>query len=147
VILERVTFIRASLRDVFDFFSEPQNLGRITPAMGFRILDGPQRRLRADDRISYRLRIFGVVPVTWRTRITKWTDGVEFADQQERGPFRRWLHTHTFRERDGGVEMHDRVEYELPFGKVGKMVGGWLVRRELEKIFDYRGEAIRRIFN
>ena len=61
---------------------------------------------------------------------------------QERGPFRSWRHTHTFREVEGGVEMHDVVEYELPFGCLGRFVAGRLVRRKLEKIFEYRGEAV-----
>lgn len=146
MILERTTFIRAPLADVFDFFGEPSNLARITPAMGFRILEGPKRKLREGDTIAYRLRIFGLVPVKWRTRITKWIDGVEFADLQERGPFRYWLHTHTFVEKDGGVEMFDRVEYELPLGALGRVVAGALVARELERIFDYRAAAITAAF-
>jgi ligand-binding SRPBCC domain-containing protein len=38
--------------------------------------------------------------------------------------------------------MHDVVEYELPFGWLGRFVAGRLVRRELEKIFEYRGRAV-----
>jgi ligand-binding SRPBCC domain-containing protein len=44
------------------------------------------------------------------------------------------------------VEMHDRVEYALPFGFLGRIVHRLLVRRQLEAIFDFRTEAIDRIF-
>jgi ligand-binding SRPBCC domain-containing protein len=61
---------------------------------------------------------------------------------QARGPYKSWRHTHTFRETADGIEMVDRVEYELPFGILGRLAAGSLVRRELERIFEYRGRAI-----
>ncbi|HET8797477.1 MAG TPA: SRPBCC family protein [Thermoanaerobaculia bacterium] len=145
-VLERTTRIDAPLAEVFEFFSTPANLGRITPpSMGFRITAGPERRLQEGDRIDYAIRVFGL-SMRWTTRITLWREREVFADLQERGPYRYWHHTHTFRAADGGVEMHDRVEYELPFGFLGRLFGGPIVRRQLDAIFAYRAEAIRNIF-
>jgi ligand-binding SRPBCC domain-containing protein len=142
VIFERTTILPAPLPRLFEFFSEPGNLARITPpATRFRVVDGPQRRLREGDVIDYQLRVFGI-PIRWRSRIDAWRENEMFADVQVRGPYKAWRHTHTFREVDGGVAMHDVVEYELPFGLLGRLVAGWLVRRELEKIFEYRGQAV-----
>jgi ligand-binding SRPBCC domain-containing protein len=147
LVLERTTQIHASLPEVFQFFSAPANLGTITPPkLRFRIVAAPSRRLREDDRIEYRIRIFGVLPAGWTTRICMWRENEAFADVQERGPYRFWLHTHTFRDTPDGVEMHDRVEYELPFGWLGRLFGGWLVSHELRAIFDYREAVIRRVF-
>jgi ligand-binding SRPBCC domain-containing protein len=42
--------------------------------------------------------------------------------------------------------MHDRVDYELPLGILGRFAAGWFVRRKLQAIFDYRADAIRAIF-
>ncbi len=141
---EKTTFIAAPIGEIFRFFAAPQNLARITPpSMRFRVTNGPD--LREGDRIEYQLRLLGI-PVRWRTRITLWREHEAFADLQERGPYRYWLHTHTFREVEGGVSMHDRVDYELPLGLLGKAVAGWWVRRELRKIFDYREQVIRAHF-
>ncbi len=144
--LESSTVIAAPLADVFGFFSTPGNLARITPpAMGFRITAGPDRRLREGDRIHYTVRVLGI-PLRWTTLITLWREGEAFADLQERGPYRYWHHTHTFREVDGEVTMYDRVEYELPFGFLGRLVGQPIVRRQLDAIFAFRAKAIREIF-
>jgi ligand-binding SRPBCC domain-containing protein len=141
--LERTTFVPASLEEVFTFFAAEQNLAILTPpGTRFRVVRGPGRPLREGDRVEYRLRVFGL-PWRWVSHISLWRDQEVFADAQERGPFRRWLHTHWFRAVPGGVEMRDVVEYELPLGILGRLFGGWLVRRELERIFDYRGKAIR----
>ena len=113
--------------------------------MRFRILDSPGRRLREGDRIRYSIRVMGL-PIRWTTRIVQWRENESFADVQERGPYRYWHHTHTFREVAGGVEMRDLVEYELPFGVIGDLFGGWLVRRQLRAIFDYRASAVSASF-
>jgi ligand-binding SRPBCC domain-containing protein len=143
---ERTTRLRAPLGEVFDFFSSPENLGRITPPeMRFRIVEGPGRKLREGDRIKYTIRVMGV-PVRWTTRIVEWRDGEAFADLQEKGPYAYWLHTHSFREVDGLVEMRDVVEYELPLGLAGRLVAGWLVRRQIEAIFEYRAKVMQTLF-
>ena len=133
--------------DVFRFFSDPGNLARLTPPeMGFQIVDAPDRPLRAGDRIRYRIRIFGI-SLGWTTLITRWEENVAFADLQERGPYRRWLHTHTFRAVKDGVEMQDVVDYQLPLGLLGRIVAGKMVRHQLRTIFDYRETAIAGYFS
>jgi len=142
----RTTRIAAPLPAIFEFFAAPANLGRITPPqMRFRIAQGPDRALRQGDCIQYVFRIFGI-PMRWTTRITLWEDGVAFADLQERGPYRYWLHTHTFRQLDDAVEMTDLVEYELPFGFLGRLFGARLVARQLEAIFSHRARVIAEVF-
>ena len=145
-VFERTTQIPASRDAVFRFFAEPSNLGRITPPkLRHHIISGPSRSLREDDRIEYAFRMFGV-PMRWRSRIASWREGESFSDLQERGPFAYWVHTHSFRDAGGGAEMRDRVEYRLPFGWLGRLVAASMVRRQLERIFDYRAEAVVRAF-
>lgn len=146
MLLERTTFVPAPAADVFAFFSRPENLARITPpSLGFTIRELPPEGIREGARIVYRIRVAGI-PLTWVTNIARWEPERFFVDEQVRGPYRRWVHTHTFTPREGGVEMHDRVEYELPFGVLGRVVGGWFVRRQLGHIFDFRAAVIRDIF-
>jgi ligand-binding SRPBCC domain-containing protein len=140
------TFIAAALPDVFAFFSDPANLGRITPPkMRFTITKAPAGALAAGARIDYRIRIFGL-PMNWTTLIDTWRENESFSDVQERGPYRYWHHVHTFKAIKGGVEMHDDVTYELPLGWLGELFGGWIVERQVQKIFAYRAAVIQEVF-
>jgi ligand-binding SRPBCC domain-containing protein len=146
MILERTTIINAPLERVFDFFCRPENLALLTPpAVRFEIRERPAGPMEAGSRMAYRIRVAGI-PLNWVSRITAWNPGRSFIDAQVSGPFRKWVHTHTFTARGSSVEMGDRVEYELPFGILGRLVAGWFVRRQLQGIFGYREKKIREIF-
>ena len=103
----------------------------------------PGDRLSEGDRIEYAFRVFGL-PMRWTARITRYRENEVFVDFQERGPFRYWQHTHSFRADGDATEMHDRVEYELPFGALGRLFGKRIVEKRLASIFDYREEQLRR---
>jgi ligand-binding SRPBCC domain-containing protein len=144
--LDRSQEIHAPADAVFAFFSDPANLARITPDwLRFRIAGEPPGELSEGSRIEYRIR-WGLLTFTWVTRIARWVPGVEFQDVQERGPYRTWIHTHRFQQRGRVVLMQDHVDYELPFGILGRLAHGLRVRRQLEAIFDYRRRAIQEIF-
>jgi ligand-binding SRPBCC domain-containing protein len=43
-------------------------------------------------------------------------------------------------------KMNDRVTYALPLGFLGRLTHAIAVRRDVEKIFDFRAETMRRLF-
>lgn len=127
---------------VFDFFSRPGNLGRITPpGMRLEFLTN-DHDMRGGLEIDYRLRPFPGIRVGWRTRIAAYDPPHRFVDVQLRGPYRRWEHGHTFTEVDGGTLVRDEIEYEVPLGPLGDLVDRLAVRGELAGIFGYRAAAI-----
>jgi ligand-binding SRPBCC domain-containing protein len=145
-VLERRTTIARELDGVFQFFADAENLERITPpALGFRIRSELPIVMRKGATIEYTIRLYGI-PLRWRTLISEWNPPHSFEDTQTSGPYRKWVHTHTF-ERDGAhTVISDRVVYALPFGILGRIVQP-LVSRQLERIFDYRTSVIAGIFN
>lgn len=129
--------------DVFPFFADAHNLEAITPPwLCFEILTPGPIVLRPGTLIDYRIRLRGQ-PLRWRTEIGVWEPPFRFVDHQVRGPYRRWHHTHTFEERAGGTLCRDEVRYSV-FG--GAWVSRWLVRPEVERIFAYRQEQLRKRF-
>jgi hypothetical protein len=142
-VLEREQFLAAPLERVFAFFADARNLGEITPTwLGFRIRTPLPIETRAGAIIEYTLRLGGV-PLFWRTRIAEWKPAERFVDEQERGPYARWVHEHEFRALGDGVLMRDRVRYALPFGPLGRAVHALAVRALLARIFDHRFDAVR----
>ena len=132
--------------EVFAFFADPRNLERITPPfLRFRITTPGPIEMRPGALIDYRLRLYGV-PVRWRTRIESFEPERSFIDVQVRGPYRRWRHRHDFLDAAGGTEVRDVVEYETPLGPVGALARRLFVARSLERIFDFRRQAVAEIF-
>ena len=144
--LDQSQQVEAPLEQVFAFFSNPGNLARITPSwLCFRIHGPSPAALGEGSRIEYRIR-WGLFTLRWVTRITRWRPTSEFQDMQEKGPYRTWLHTHRFSRRGSSVIMEDHVDYELPFGVLGRIAHRIRVRAEIEEIFEYRRKAIEQIF-
>ncbi|MEI8292094.1 MAG: SRPBCC family protein [Verrucomicrobiota bacterium] len=128
---------------VFPFFADARNLQILTPPwLKFRVLTPGEIPMRVGAVIDYQLRIHGL-PVRWRTEITGWNPPHGFTDEQRIGPYRRWCHRHIFEEKDGGTCCFDRVEYAVPGGS---LVNRLFVRRDVERIFAYRAEALRKYF-
>lgn len=98
--------------------------------------------MRAGLRIDYRLRLRGL-PLRWQSEITAWEPPCRFVDEQRRGPYRAWIHEHTFAERDGGTLAQDVVRYGV-IG--GRLVNTLFVRRDVERIFHYRQKKLREVF-
>ena len=97
-------------------------------------------------RISYTVRPLFGVPLKWVTCIAIAEPPHRFVDVQIEGPYRHWWHEHTFIEKDGGTLMKDKVEYELPFGLLGDLLHGPLVKGRLKAIFDFRFRSLEQIF-
>jgi ligand-binding SRPBCC domain-containing protein len=142
------TFVPATLDAVWDFISDPRNLQEITPKnMDFRILTpGLPEKIYPGLMIWYRLKLPGGVPAQWLTEITHVKDKSYFVDEQRKGPYALWHHEHFIREVEGGVEMKDLVTYRLPLGPLGELAGSLFVKKQLDGIFSFREEALRRIF-
>lgn len=137
------TWLARPRAEVFEFFADAGNLERLTPPwLGFEILTPRPIAMRAGARIDYRLRVHGV-PLRWRTKINTWEPPRLFVDEQLRGPYRLWHHTHTFTEQDGGTTVHDRVRYAV-LG--GILVQKLLVERDVRTIFAYREKVLHEIF-
>lgn len=145
-VLKQAQVVPGELPEVFAFFKRPENLERITPPwLEFRILSASDAEVQAGTRIRYRLKLNGI-PLTWESLISRYEENVLFVDEQLKGPYRRWVHLHGFREVPRGVEVSDRVDYELPFGPLGRLAHVLFVRRQLAVIFDYRRRALVDVF-
>ena len=137
--------LRVPLEKVFAFFSDASNLEKITPPeLRFRILSPLPIKMNVGTRLQYSLRLYGI-SFHWESLISEWVPDKRFVDEQIRGPYRRWVHLHEF-ESDGDMTViRDRVEYELPMEPISRLFQP-LVRRQLERIFQFRRHTIMQLF-
>ena len=144
-LIEREQRLAVPPERAFALFAEAGNLEAITPPwLRFRIVAPGAIEMRQGTVIEYRLTLHRVA-IRWLTRIEVWEPPRRFVDLQVRGPYALWEHTHSFEPAGGGTLMRDRVRYRLPWGPLGAFAHLAFVRRDLERIFDYRGEAIGRV--
>lgn len=129
--------------DVFSFFADARNLEAITPPLlRFRVVTPDPIEMRVGALIQYRLRVHAV-RLSWLTCIQAWNPPHRFVDQQVRGPYALWHHTHEFESLgDGATLMRDTVRYAIGFGALGELAHRLVVRRDLERIFDFRAERV-----
>lgn len=137
------------LDQVFKFFSQHQNLERITPGfLNFKVLSTSAEVMQEGLLIDYRLSLHGV-PLRWQSEITCWEPPYRFVDEQRRGPYRYWIHEHSFKSKKDelGKEstlVKDEVRYSV-FG--GELIHRFFVKPDIEKIFSFRLEALNLILS
>ena len=140
-------FILRPIDTVFAFFEKPENLEKITPPrLGFEILSPQPIQMEEGRVIDYELRVMGL-PVRWRTLITSYDPPNCFVDEQNKGPYSIWQHTHTFTSENGGTTVWDKIRYVIPLGIIGQLANAVWVRHDVEKIFYYRKKVIEEVFS
>jgi ligand-binding SRPBCC domain-containing protein len=144
--LHREQWIARPIDEVFAFFSDAHNLEEITPPwLGFKILSMSTASIEEGTTIRYRLQLHGI-PIHWRTEICEWNPPHCFVDEQTKGPYKRWRHTHRFEAHGSRTKMIDEVQYSLSFGVLGRIVHAVKVRRDVSRVFDYRRLQIDALF-
>jgi len=144
--LEREQELPGTPAEVFDLFADARNLEAITPPLlRFEVITPGEVTMRVGALITYRLHLHGV-PISWLTSIQDWDPPHRFIDQQVRGPFALWHHTHElFPSGPDGTRMRDTVRYAIGYGPLGEIAHRVLVRRDLETIFDFRARKVEEL--
>ena len=140
------TFVPGEIEEVFAFFSNAQNLELITPPeLNFSIISPLPIVMQKGTLIDYRIRLLGFT-FYWKTLISKWEPRKNFIDEQLKGPYAKWIHTHIFEPKEDGVSIKDEVQYRLPLFPFGEIMFP-IVRLQLKRIFEYRSLRITELFN
>ena len=139
--------VQMPLAECWSFFSDPRNLPKITPpSLRFVVRSELPAQVHPGLMIRYAVSPLLGIPMTWLTEITQVRSPEYFVDEQRVGPYRIWHHEHFFRALDQGTtEVRDRVHYVPPFGPIGAVMNTLVLRRQLERIFDFREEQLRKM--
>ncbi|NND08756.1 MAG: SRPBCC family protein [Saprospiraceae bacterium] len=140
--------VPAEMSEVWDFFSRPENLNRITPEdMNFQILTNLEGlKMYPGILVQYVVRPLPFMKSNWITEITAMNEHRYFIDEQRFGPFKFWHHQHHFKKVAEGVLMTDLLHYAIPIGFLGRLAHTILVNKRIDDIFTYRKKIIEDIF-
>lgn len=146
--IKTVQKIPVDIETAWAFFSNPDNLQKITPTnVGFNVLSKHHGdKMYPGQIIEYKVSPVMGIPVYWMTEITHVKDKEFFVDEQRFGPYKMWHHQHHFKIIDGGVEMTDIVHYRNPLGFLGIIANALFVKAKLTQIFQYRIKIVEELF-
>lgn len=155
-VFSRQTRVRAPFEEVWDFHSRSEGLEKLTPAFMRlrieRIVDSSGELdpdyLFEGARIDATVRPFGIGPRRGWTSVvvdrSTSPGAAEFVDEMKDGPFPHWQHTHSFYADGSETLIRDRIEYQLPFGSLGR-VAGQFGDVGFEPMFRYRHRKTKEI--
>lgn len=138
------SLIAASAETVFAFHERPDAFALLLPPWQKSEILQPPASLAVGTRVLLRAKL-GPFLQTIEAEHVAYEPGRMFADRMIRGPFKSWLHRHVVTPKDPThCLLTDDIEYELPYGALGRIVGEPIARRELERLFAYRHEVTRK---
>lgn len=138
--------INAPLEKVFSFFEQPENLSKTTPEwLNFEIITQQPLIMKEGAVFNYKIKLFGI-PFYWETYILKYQPRKLFVDEQTKGPYKKWVHTHSFIESDGKVIMQDNVKYDLYGGPFKSLLNRIFIQKSIKDIFNFRKETFEKEF-
>lgn len=141
--IDIVTIIRASPEICFDLSRDLDLHLRSMHKSQERAVGGITAGLIGlNEEVEWEARHFGVKH-RHRSRITAYERPHHFRDEMTKGRFTRFEHDHFFESYNGGTRMRDVIEFESPFGAVGKLVDWVFLTGYLRRLMHMRNEAVR----
>lgn len=142
-VLHTSQWLPCPLQEVFAFFSRPENLQRLTPdQLQFSILTPAPIEMREGVQIDYKLKVHGI-PLRWTSLISVYEAPHRFTDEQLKGPYRKWVHSHEFYADRNGTRVEDHVCFRVPGGR---LVEKLIVQKDLASIFTHRHRVLEELF-
>ena len=144
-IIRSRAWVPAPVDEVFAFFDDPGNLGRLMPPpVSIRLVRIEPAPPQPGSIFEFR---YGIGPVqrTWTVRLLERVDNERFVDETLSGPVARFHHSHTFTAAQRGTWIDDRIEFHVgPDGVIGAAID-WVAGLIMRLTFIWRHAMQRRI--
>lgn len=142
-VFEKKSQLAVPAQELYDWHMQPGAFDRLVPP--WQRVEVVERPTRLVEGAKLVMKVFaGPISVRWVALHRDFIEGRQFIDDQVHGPFKQWVHTHSFEAIDDQTSMlTDRIEYELPLGPLGALFGGLPTDLMLEKMFEFRHRATR----
>jgi hypothetical protein len=140
---EKSTRLPVSAEALYRWHMRPGAFHRLVPPFQrVRVLDEPDG---IAEGVTLTMKVYqGPIGLRWVAEHKDFVEGRQFVDEQSSGPFAAWRHTHTFEPAGpDACRLVDHIDYRLPMGPIGRLVGGRSTRHMLQRMFDFRHTRTR----
>ena len=136
---QQSTSIPVPAEYLFQWHANPGAFERLAPPWESVNVTRPLETLKDGEQTEIRVGVAGPIKQRWLAEIQNVEPGRQFEDEQLAGPFSAWHHRHAMTpDGDNASTLTDEINYRLPLGFLGSTFGGGMVRRKLQRMFDYR---------
>jgi uncharacterized protein len=140
--MERFTLrtpMPASAQELYDWHAHPAGFFRLMPPWESLQVVRQEKPFGDGHQITIRTPILGPIKLDWLAELFEVIPGQQFRDRELHGPFAEWVHTHRMIATSANSsELEDSIDYRVPFGAIGRLFGGGMVRGKLEQLFRFR---------
>jgi uncharacterized protein len=133
---EKTSEIPVPVEELFKWYSQPIVFQRLTPP--FEKVRVVEKTGGIEDGARVVLEA-GPFRQRWEALHRDYVLNRQFRDEQVKGHFTKWVHTHGFEPLSQGTsKLIDRLEYQLPMGFLGSIAAGGWMKRKLNRLFAFR---------
>ncbi|PXY43963.1 SRPBCC family protein [Flavobacterium hydrophilum] len=100
--------------------------------------------INLNETVTWKGKHFGFY-LTHKSRITAMNFYSYFVDEMEEGNFKTFRHEHFFEEINGITIMTDQLQYETPFGIIGKLFDTLFLKNHLIDFLLERNKMLKKI--
>nr|WP_294926042.1 SRPBCC family protein [uncultured Flavobacterium sp.] len=100
--------------------------------------------INLNETVTWRGKHFGFY-LTHKSKITAMDLYNYFVDEMEEGKFKTFRHEHSFEEKNGVTIMTDKLEYETPFGIIGKIFDSLFLKNHLINFLLERNKILKEV--
>ena len=128
-------------QQLYDYHAAPGALERLLPPWENTHVVRKEGTIAPGGKVELRIKL-GPVPLTWEAHHIEDMPGRMFKDIQYRGPFSLFEHTHTFTTVEGGAQLEDRINFQLPCSAITPSVIAHKIKQKLTRNFTYRAHVL-----
>lgn len=138
------TFIKADIHKVFDLARDIDLHSISTAKTNEKAIAGRTSGLiENNETVTWRAKHLGFYQ-THTSKIVDMEKPFRFTDYMLKGTFKSLHHQHLFEVKDNGTLMTDILEFESPFGFIGKLFNFFFLKNYMKNFILERNEVIKK---
>jgi len=142
---ESRTVLNAPAEQVFEYLRSPVNLQRIAPPETQFVYVDPPPLIELGSRLVCKVQAYGMIQ-QMSYEIIDLKVPERYRERMVEGPLQLWLQDYILEPGLDSVTLINQIEFEPPAGLLGLIVNERRILEALEDGFDYRAQALQKVF-